>query len=50
MPIKQSIEIGLSVVTLFGTMWVSLPVQAVSDRPIELSQPGIAQNSAIEDF
>jgi CHAT domain-containing protein len=48
--IKYPIEIGLSVITLLGTMWVSLPVQAVSDRPIELSPPSFAQNPEIENF
>jgi hypothetical protein len=50
MLIKHPIKIGLSVVTLFGTMWVSRPVQAVSDRPIALSPPSIAQNPAMENF
>jgi CHAT domain-containing protein len=50
MLIKHPISIGLSVVTLFGTMWVSHPVQALSDRPIAPSPPSIAQNPAMENF
>ncbi|MGB3238859.1 MAG: CHAT domain-containing protein [Geitlerinemataceae cyanobacterium] len=54
MPIKQTIEIGLSVVTLLGTILCptgfSLPVQAVPDLPIEPSPALMAENSAIDDF
>lgn len=54
MMIKNPIEMSLYVVTILGTILgttgVFLPVQAVPDRPIELSPALMAESSAIENF